>query len=240
MLAEWVDRLRAEVGDGFPEKVTAFHPEMAVHGKHGQPCPVCGAPVQRIVHADDEDDYCPRCQTGGRILADSALSRLLVISESYPQLRSNENFLGLQDEIASTENALRKARTDYNRTVEDYNRTARSFPMSAYVGILGFKKEVPYFEAPAAAREAPKVDFSAPAAAPTILTGMRISMGIAWLVIVAAEMLVGGTGIGYFVWNEWNNLSLTNVLFAILMIGVVGMALDSVFGVLSKRVAYQE
>jgi nitrate/nitrite transport system permease protein len=79
-----------------------------------------------------------------------------------------------------------------------------------------------------------------PAAAPTILTGMRISMGIAWLVIVAAEMLVGGTGIGYFVWNEWNNLSITNVLFAIFMIGVVGMALDSVFGVLSKRVAYQE
>jgi nitrate/nitrite transport system permease protein len=79
-----------------------------------------------------------------------------------------------------------------------------------------------------------------PAAAPTILTGMRISMGIAWLVIVAAEMLVGGTGIGYFVWNEWNNLSITNVLFAIIMIGVVGMALDSVFGVLSKRVAYQE
>ena len=79
-----------------------------------------------------------------------------------------------------------------------------------------------------------------PAAAPTILTGMRISMGIAWLVIVAAEMLVGGTGIGYFVWNEWNNLSITNVLFAILMIGVVGMALDSLFGVLGKRVAYQE
>jgi nitrate/nitrite transport system permease protein len=65
-------------------------------------------------------------------------------------------------------------------------------------------------------------------------------VGIAWLVIVAAEMLVGGTGIGYFVWNEWNNLSLTNVLFAILMIGVVGMALDSIFGVLSKRVSYQE
>jgi nitrate/nitrite transport system permease protein len=79
-----------------------------------------------------------------------------------------------------------------------------------------------------------------PAAAPTILTGMRISMGIAWLVIVAAEMLVGGTGIGYFVWNEWNNLSITNVLFAIFMIGIVGMALDSLFGVLSKRVAYQE
>jgi hypothetical protein len=68
-----------------------------------------------------------------------------------------------------------------------------------------------------------------PAAAPTILTGMRISMGIAWLVIVAAEMLVGGTGIGYFVWNEWNNLSLTNVIFAILLIGVVGMLLDLLF-----------
>jgi nitrate/nitrite transport system permease protein len=65
-----------------------------------------------------------------------------------------------------------------------------------------------------------------PAAAPTILTGMRISMGIAWLVIVAAEMLVGGTGIGYFVWNEWNNLALPNVIFAVLMIGIVGMALD--------------
>ena len=79
-----------------------------------------------------------------------------------------------------------------------------------------------------------------PAAAPTILAGMRISMGIAWLVIVAAEMLVGGTGIGYFVWNEWNNLSITNVLFAIFMIGVVGMVLDSLFGLLGRRVAYQE
>lgn len=79
-----------------------------------------------------------------------------------------------------------------------------------------------------------------PAAAPTILTGMRISMGIAWLVIVAAEMLVGGTGIGYFVWNEWNNLSLTNVIFAILMIGLVGMALDMVFGGLLKLVTYRE
>jgi formamidopyrimidine-DNA glycosylase len=77
VLAEWVDRLRGEAGDGFPEKVTAFRPEMAVHGKHGQPCPVCGAPVQRIVHADDETNYCPRCQTGGRLLADRALSRLL-------------------------------------------------------------------------------------------------------------------------------------------------------------------
>jgi nitrate/nitrite transport system permease protein len=77
-----------------------------------------------------------------------------------------------------------------------------------------------------------------PAAAPTIMTGMRISMGIAWLVIVAAEMLVGGTGIGYFVWNEWNNLSLTNVMFAILVIGMVGMALDLLFARLQKRLTY--
>ena len=79
-----------------------------------------------------------------------------------------------------------------------------------------------------------------PAAAPTILTGMRISMGIAWLVIVAAEMLVGGTGIGYFVWNEWNNLSLTNVIFAIMVIGVVGMLLDLSFAQLQKWVTYVE
>ncbi|MEY4651792.1 MAG: nitrate transporter, permease protein [Pseudomonadota bacterium] len=79
-----------------------------------------------------------------------------------------------------------------------------------------------------------------PAAAPTILTGMRISMGIAWLVIVAAEMLVGGTGIGYFVWNEWNNLSLTNVIFAVLVIGVVGMLLDLMFAQAQKGVTYVE
>jgi nitrate/nitrite transport system permease protein len=79
-----------------------------------------------------------------------------------------------------------------------------------------------------------------PAAAPTILTGMRISIGIAWLVIVAAEMLVGGTGIGYFVWNEWNNLSITNILTAILMIGLVGMALDVMVGRLQKLVTYVE
>ena len=77
-----------------------------------------------------------------------------------------------------------------------------------------------------------------PAAAPTILTGMRISMSIAWLVIVAAEMLVGGTGIGYFVWNEWNNLSLTNVIFAIAVIGVVGMLLDAAFARAQKAVTY--
>jgi hypothetical protein len=77
-----------------------------------------------------------------------------------------------------------------------------------------------------------------PAAAPVILTGMRISMGIAWLVIVAAEMLVGNLGIGYFVWNEWNNLSLSNVIFAILVIGVVGMCLDLCFGALQRAAAY--
>ena len=77
-----------------------------------------------------------------------------------------------------------------------------------------------------------------PAAAPTIVTGMRISMGIAWLVIVAAEMLVGGTGIGYFVWNEWNNLSITNVIFAILVIGLSGMFLDFLFARLQKLVSY--
>jgi len=79
-----------------------------------------------------------------------------------------------------------------------------------------------------------------PAAAPTIITGMRIAMGIAWLVIVAAEMLVGGTGIGYFVWNEWNNLSLSNVIFAVLVIGIVGMALDMMFATLQKKVTYAE
>ncbi|GED47461.1 MULTISPECIES: nitrate ABC transporter permease [Halomonadaceae] len=79
-----------------------------------------------------------------------------------------------------------------------------------------------------------------PAAAPTIITGMRISMGIAWLVIVAAEMLVGGTGIGYFVWNEWNNLSLNNVIFAVLMIGLIGMLLDLMFAQLQRKVTYVE
>jgi nitrate/nitrite transport system permease protein len=79
-----------------------------------------------------------------------------------------------------------------------------------------------------------------PAAAPTILTGMRISIGIAWLVIVAAEMLVGGTGIGYFVWNEWNNLSIVNILSGILAIGLVGMVLDLAVGRLQRAVTYVE
>jgi nitrate/nitrite transport system permease protein len=79
-----------------------------------------------------------------------------------------------------------------------------------------------------------------PAAAPTIVTGMRISIGIAWLVIVAAEMLVGGTGIGYFVWNEWNNLSITNVIIAILMIGLVGMLLDQMLARVGRLVTFPE
>jgi formamidopyrimidine-DNA glycosylase len=76
-LVEWTDRLRAETGDGFPEKVTAFRAEMAVHGRYGQPCPVCQTPVQRIRYADNETNYCARCQTEGKLLADRALSRLL-------------------------------------------------------------------------------------------------------------------------------------------------------------------
>ena len=76
-LGEWIERLGAEARRTFPEKVTAFRPEMAVHGRHGKPCPDCGAPVQRIVHADNETNYCARCQTGGKLLADRALSRLL-------------------------------------------------------------------------------------------------------------------------------------------------------------------
>lgn len=77
VLTEWVERMRGQGGGAFPEKVTAFRPEMAVHGKFGQPCPVCGTAVQRIRYADNETNYCPRCQTEGKLLADRALSRLL-------------------------------------------------------------------------------------------------------------------------------------------------------------------
>jgi len=77
VLTEWIERLRQEAGDEFPEGVTAFRPAMAVHGRYGKPCPDCGAPVQRIVYADNETNYCARCQTGGRLLADRSLSRLL-------------------------------------------------------------------------------------------------------------------------------------------------------------------
>ncbi len=76
-LREWTGRLRADTAGRFPERVTAFHDQMAVHGRHGKPCPECGAPVQRIVYAENETNYCARCQTGGRVLADRSLSRLL-------------------------------------------------------------------------------------------------------------------------------------------------------------------
>lgn len=83
VLTEWTQRLRDDTGDAFPETVTAFHDAMAVHGRYGKPCPDCGAPVQRIVYADNEANYCARCQTGGRVLADRALSRLL--HDSWPK-----------------------------------------------------------------------------------------------------------------------------------------------------------
>jgi formamidopyrimidine-DNA glycosylase len=83
VLDEWTQRLREQAHHGFPEKVTAFRPEMAVHGRYGKPCPACGAPVQRIVYAENECNYCARCQTGGKVLADRALSRLL--HESWPR-----------------------------------------------------------------------------------------------------------------------------------------------------------
>jgi formamidopyrimidine-DNA glycosylase len=82
-LVQWTERLQAEAGDEFPEKVTAFRPEMAVHGRYGQPCPVCGSPIQRIVYAANEANYCVTCQTGGRLLADRSLSRLL--REDWPR-----------------------------------------------------------------------------------------------------------------------------------------------------------
>jgi formamidopyrimidine-DNA glycosylase len=83
VLAQWTERLRREAAGGFPEKVTAFRQGMAVHGRFGKPCPVCGSPVQRIVFAENETNYCARCQTGGKILADRALSRLL--KKSWPR-----------------------------------------------------------------------------------------------------------------------------------------------------------
>lgn len=83
VLGEWTERLRAKTGDKFPTKVTAFHDEMAAHGKYKSPCPVCGAPIQRIVYAENEANYCAKCQTGGRLLADRSLSRLL--KDSWPK-----------------------------------------------------------------------------------------------------------------------------------------------------------
>ncbi|HYY88778.1 MAG TPA: DNA-formamidopyrimidine glycosylase family protein [Chloroflexota bacterium] len=96
-LAEWTDRLREQMGEGFPEKVTAFRREMAVHGRYGKPCPVCGSSVQRIVYAENEANYCPTCQTEGRLLADRSLSRLL--REDWP--RSVEELERLRQRVGA-------------------------------------------------------------------------------------------------------------------------------------------
>jgi len=101
-LVESTDRIRVEVGDGFPDKVTAFRPEMAVHGKFGQPCPRCGSPVQRIVYADNEANYCAQCQTGGKLLADRALSRLL--KDDWPRTLEE-----LEDRRRTPERAAERA-----------------------------------------------------------------------------------------------------------------------------------
>jgi formamidopyrimidine-DNA glycosylase len=96
-LRDWVGRLRLEAGENFPEKVTAFRKDMAVHGKYKKPCPVCGSPVQRIVYAENETNYCARCQTGGKLLADRALSRLL--KEDWPRtLEEMEETRGIRTE----------------------------------------------------------------------------------------------------------------------------------------------
>jgi formamidopyrimidine-DNA glycosylase len=100
-LEEWVTRLRVEAGGGFPEKVTAFRKEMAVHGKYGQPCPRCGAKVQRIRYAKNETNYCPNCQTGGKLLADRALSRLL--REDWPRTPEEMELLRMPRSNFSTQ-----------------------------------------------------------------------------------------------------------------------------------------
>ena len=109
ILTEWTDRLRREAAGGFPEGVTAFRPEMAVHGRHRQPCPVCGTPVQRIVRAENEVNYCPRCQTGGQILSDRSLARLL--KEDWPrtieELEKNPALAGPRPAAATPGEAAR-------------------------------------------------------------------------------------------------------------------------------------
>ena len=107
-LIEWTDRLREQTGQDFPEKVTAFRPEMAVHGRYKQPCPDCGAPVQRIVYAENETNYCPRCQTGGRLLADRALSRLL--REDWPRTLEEWEAIRSPDSAAPARRAARGGR----------------------------------------------------------------------------------------------------------------------------------
>jgi formamidopyrimidine-DNA glycosylase len=101
VLEEWVERLRRETGEEFPAKVTAFRPQMAVHGRFGKPCPVCASPVQRIVYAENEANYCAKCQTGGRLLADRAFSRLL--REDWP--RSLDDWEAHKESRKSAEDA---------------------------------------------------------------------------------------------------------------------------------------
>ncbi len=107
-LTEWIDRLRADTGEGFPERVTAFREGMAVHGRYRKPCPVCGTPVQRIVYAENECNYCPTCQTGGRLLADRSLSRLL--GDRRPRTVDELNAIHPREPGASREPRPRRRR----------------------------------------------------------------------------------------------------------------------------------
>jgi formamidopyrimidine-DNA glycosylase len=108
-LLEWTDRLRREAGDAFPEKVTAFRDEMAVHGRFGKPCPVCGAPIQRIVYSENEANYCARCQTGGKLLADRALSRLL--REDWPRRLDDQMIRSLHGSGTNTSTEMMHSAT---------------------------------------------------------------------------------------------------------------------------------
>jgi formamidopyrimidine-DNA glycosylase len=109
-LVEWIERLRREAGGEFPEGVTAFRHDMAVHGRYGRPCPTCGLPVQRVVYAANETNYCARCQTGGKLLADRALSRLL--REDWPRtveaLEERRRGASLASEMADESSAHRR------------------------------------------------------------------------------------------------------------------------------------
>jgi formamidopyrimidine-DNA glycosylase len=134
-LRTWIARLREQAGDAFPEEVTAFRPEMAVHGKFRQPCPACGAPVQRIVHAANETNYCARCQTGGRVLADRALSQLLrkdwprtleELEERRPSMRVASEATA---QTPSSPNA--RGRAARRRKPETREAAARGIPVAA-------------------------------------------------------------------------------------------------------------
>jgi formamidopyrimidine-DNA glycosylase len=117
-LRDWTKRLRAEAGEGFPEKVTAFRKGFAVHGRYREPCPRCGAPVQRIVHGDNETNYCAACQTGGRLLMDRALSALL--KKDWP--RTLEEMEALRERAAGTANPVAPSRADVPRSVRSGGR----------------------------------------------------------------------------------------------------------------------